>query len=178
MCLRERTVSSDVTLCAQALVTPTCAPRCHQSQADETNASARMRHFFVRPPDLFPCEIRIVRTRSLKHPREYRSIGRWCRSTRAITYATTDLVNPYHRPIDPRLRFRCNRLVNGQSTRGGQRNRRSSRECTITDHGGRRTRLVCLRRPRGPTSTSQAILFEAPSYSRRRQRPCGEREDL
>ena len=32
-------------------------------------------------------------------------------------------MDPYHRPIDPRLRLRCNRLVNGQSTRGGQHDR-------------------------------------------------------
>ena len=30
-------------------------------------------------------------------------------------------MDPYHRPIDPRLRLRCNRVVNGESTRGGRR---------------------------------------------------------
>ena len=38
------------------------------------------------------------------------------------------------------------------------------------DHGWRRTRVVCLRRPRGPTSTSQAILFEL--------KKCGEGEPV
>ena len=72
------------------------------------------------------------------------------------------LVDSYHRPIDPRRRLRCNRLVNGQSTRGGQRNRRSSCEYTIADHGGDSPVLlqqtIGTAASRGPLKHQQDVL--------------------